>query len=80
LGQNLPPKGGTPNLGHYRRVDFRLNQTGQFRGNFLQAEMVKGFLGSIEQRRRFWAAKGRPALLWPFGMSPTQKLLIRAPE
>lgn len=42
-----------PNDTDYRGWEFWLNKLNQFNGNFVQAEMVKAFLLSIEFRQRF---------------------------
>jgi phage baseplate assembly protein gpV len=39
--------------GNFAGYDFWLNKLNQFNGDFVQAEMVKAFLSSIEYRRRF---------------------------
>ena len=39
--------------GNFDGYDFWLNKLDQFNGNYIQAEMVKAFLSSIEYRRRF---------------------------
>jgi hypothetical protein len=38
---------------NFNGYNFWLNKLNQFNGDFLQAEMVKAFLGSTEYRRRF---------------------------
>jgi hypothetical protein len=38
---------------NFAGFDFWLNKLNQFNGNFVQAEMVKAFLVSIEYRHRF---------------------------
>jgi hypothetical protein len=37
----------------YTGYDFWLTKLNQFNGNFINAEMVKAFLSSIEYRQRF---------------------------
>src|SRR5215204_5061649 len=37
----------------YSGYQFWLSKLGQFHGNYINAEMVKAFLSSIEYRRRF---------------------------
>lgn len=37
----------------YTGYDFRLTKLKQFNGNYLDAEMVKAFISSIEYRQRF---------------------------
>jgi len=37
----------------FRVWEFWLNKLNQFNGNFVQAEMVKAFIVSLEYRRRF---------------------------
>jgi len=37
----------------FRGWEFWLNKLNQFNGNFVQAEMVKAFISSIEYRQRF---------------------------
>jgi cytochrome c peroxidase len=39
--------------GNFDGYNFWLNKLNQFNGNYIQAEMVKAFLSSIEYRRRF---------------------------
>jgi hypothetical protein len=39
--------------GNFNGFNFWVNKLNQFNGDFLQAEMVKGFLSSIEYRHRF---------------------------
>src|SRR5262245_2578251 len=39
--------------GNFDGYNFWLNKLNQFNGNYLEAEMVKAFLSSIEYRRRF---------------------------
>ena len=39
--------------GNFDGYDFWLNKLDQFNGNYIQAEMVKAFLSSIEYRHRF---------------------------
>ena len=39
--------------GNFDGYNFWLNKLNQFNGNFIDAEMVKAFLSSIEYRRRF---------------------------
>jgi hypothetical protein len=38
---------------NFAGYDFWLNKLNQFNGNFVQAEMVRAFLISIEYRQRF---------------------------
>jgi len=42
-----------PPDGNFNGYNFWLNKLNQFNGDFLQAEMVKAFLSSLEYRRRF---------------------------
>jgi hypothetical protein len=37
----------------YSGYEFWLSKLNQFNGNFINAEMVKAFIGSAEYRRRF---------------------------
>src|SRR5262249_47085444 len=39
--------------GNFDGYNFWLNKLNQFNGNYIEAEMVKAFLSSIEYRRRF---------------------------
>jgi hypothetical protein len=39
--------------GNFDGYNFWLNKLDQFNGNYIQAEMVKAFLSSIEYRHRF---------------------------
>jgi len=39
--------------GNFDGYNFWLKKLDQFNGNYIQAEMVKAFLSSIEYRRRF---------------------------
>jgi hypothetical protein len=39
--------------GNFDGYNFWLDKLNQFNGNYIQAEMVKAFLSSIEYRRRF---------------------------
>jgi hypothetical protein len=49
---NDPPDSG------FAGYNFWLNKLDQFNGNFVQAEMVKAFISSIEYRSRFLACPG----------------------
>jgi len=42
-----------PPDGNFDGYNFWLTKLNQFNGDFLQAEMVKAFLSSIEYRQRF---------------------------
>ena len=39
--------------GNFEGYNFWLNKLNQFNGNYIQTEMVKAFLSSIEYRHRF---------------------------
>ena len=47
-----PPDAPEPTL-DYQGYNFWLNKLNQFNGNYINAEMVKAFLSSIEYRQRF---------------------------
>jgi hypothetical protein len=50
--QRNPPDAPEPTL-DYQGYNFWLNKLNQFNGNYINAEMVKAFLSSIEYRQRF---------------------------
>jgi hypothetical protein len=52
----------TPDI-DYTGYDFWLTKLNNFNGNYIDAEMVKAFLSSIEYRERFQggASRGNPA-------------------
>jgi hypothetical protein len=51
-----------PPDGNFDGYNFWLTKLNQFNGDFLQAEMVKAFLSSIEYRTAFWTMSGaRPS-------------------
>jgi hypothetical protein len=39
--------------GDFQGYNFWLNKLNQFNGNFVQAELVKAFISSVEYRHRF---------------------------
>jgi hypothetical protein len=57
-------------------LDFWLNKLNQFDGNFVQAEMVKAFITSIEYRERFTRSDALQEAFFEFDVSPRPETVV----
>ncbi len=72
----------TQYFGYLRRepdfagFEFWVNKLNQFDGNFIQAEMVKSFITSIEYRERFTRSDALPEAFFEFDVVPRPETVV----